>query len=306
MISKTKKLLKHLTLGLPFVLSACGGGGSSTPTKPLSSEQILGATKSVNSAGWILSYVDGLQAAGLEYLRDLPTTQGNNETSPDISVCTTSGTYTATWRIADTTRWTVGDTVTLNLTDCVKTNGYIYNGTETYTVANATYGASALFVTITSDLTDIRLSSQKTTLTISSNKTQLTRITRFDSTLNVYTLPATYQSSGSIVATLTTSEGHIASGSYTISDAQLEDVLGTTTFTRKATLVSSDGTYNNIVLMNTQAKSDVNGLVTYPKYQIAYANASITATVSSSTTVLSGDNADGSPISALINYKYFD
>ena len=307
---------KCLSLSLTFALSACGGGGggSSTPATPLTSAQILGATKSANSAGWILSSVDGLQGAGLSYLSLLSTTSGTNTTTSVLSVCTT-GAYSATWNISDITRWTSGDTITLNLTNCVKGDGYTYNGTETYTVTTVTYGTSTLDVTITSDLTHLTVSTPNsvlsstplTTLTFTSNNTQLTRTTTWDSTQNYYTYPATYQSSGSMLATLNTSAGNIASGTYTISQAKMEDIYSTSTAnTRQAFLVSSDGTYNNVVLKNMQAKSDNGGTVTYPKYLIAYANAAIIATVSSATTTLSGENSDGSLISSFISYKYFD
>ena len=316
MTSKMKLSWKCLSLSLTFALSACGGGGggSSTPATPLTSAQILGATKSANSAGWILSSVDGLQGAGLSYLSLLSTTSGTNTTTSVLSVCTT-GAYSATWNISDITRWTSGDTITLNLTNCVKGDGYTYNGTETYTVTTVTYGTSTLDVTITSDLTHLTVSTPNsvlsstplTTLTFTSNNTQLTRTTTWDSTQNYYTYPATYQSSGSMLATLNTSAGNIASGTYTISQAKMEDIYSTSTAnTRQAFLVSSDGTYNNVVLKNMQAKSDNGGTVTYPKYLIAYANAAIIATVSSATTTLSGENSDGSLISAFINYKYFD
>lgn len=316
MTSKMKLSWKCLSLSLTFALSACGGGGggSSTPATPLTSAQILGATKSANSAGWILSSVDGLQGAGLSYLSLLSTTSGTNTTTSVLSVCTT-GAYSATWNISDITRWTSGDTITLNLTNCVKGDGYTYNGTETYTVTTVTYGTSTLDVTITSDLTHLTVSTPNsvlsstplTTLTFTSNNTQLTRTTTWDSTQNYYTYPATYQSSGSMLATLNTSAGNIASGTYTISQAKMEDIYSTSTAnTRQAFLVSSDGTYNNVVLKNMQAKSDNGGTVTYPKYLIAYANAAIIATVSSATTTLSGENSDGSLISSFISYKYFD
>lgn len=318
MISKMNKFLKYLTLSLTLALSACGGGGggSSAPATPLTSAQILGATKSANSAGWILSSVDGLQGAGLAYLSLLSTTSGNNTTSNDLDVCPTSGSYTATWNIADITRWTQGDSITLNLTDCVKSDGYTYNGSETYTVTTATFGTNTLDVTITSDLTQLTVSTPNsglsstplTTVTFTSNNTQLTRTTTLDSTSNSYTYPATYESSGSMVATLNTSAGNIASGTYTVSQAKMEDTYSTSTAnTRQAFLVSSDGTYNNVVLKNIAAKERNNGVTTaYPKYLIAYANAAIIATVSSLTTTLSGENSNGSLISEFINYKYFD
>ena len=324
MISKMNKFLKYLTLSLTLALSACGGGGggSSAPATPLTSAQILGATKSANSAGWILSSVDGLQGSGLSYLKRLSTASGTDTTSTDLSVCT-RGTYSATWHITDPNisqansgSWTVGDFIALNLTDCVKSDGYTYNGTETYTVTTASYGTSTLDVTITSDLTHLTVSTPNsvlssaplTTLTFTSNNTQLTRTATWDSTQNYYTYPATYQSSGSIVATLNTSAGNIASGSYTISQAKMEDVFNTSdAYTRKASLVSSDGTYNNVVLKNIAAKESNNGVTTaYPKYLIAYANAAIIATVSSGTTTLSGENSDGSSIYSFIYYKYFD
>lgn len=316
MISKMNKFLKYLTPSLTLALSACGGGGgSSAPATPLTSAQIQGATKSANSAGWVLSSVDGLQGAGLAYLSLLSTTSGNNTTSTDLDICPTSGSYTATWNIADIARWTQGDSITLNLTDCVKSDGYTYNGSETYTVTTVPPAANTFEVTITSDLTQLTVStpnsgsssSPLTTLTFTSNNTQLTRTTTLDSTSNSYTYPATYQSSGSMVATLNTSAGNIASGTYTVSQAKMEDTYSTSTAnTRQAFLVSSDGTYNNVVLKNMQAKSNNGGTITYPKYLVAYANAAIVATVSSLTTTLSGENSDGSLISAFINYKYFD
>lgn len=320
MIPKMKPSLKYLSISLAFALSACGGGGgSSTPPTPLTSAQIQDAVKAANSAGWILSTLDGLQATGLKYLGALLTLSGNNTTANELTVCTTGGSYTATWLTADLTHWTQGDTITLNLTDCVKSDGYTYNGAETYTVTAVAYGASALDVTITSDLTQLTVntpnsassSTPLTTLTFASNNTQLTRTTTLDTSVNpnTYTAyPRTYKSSGSMVATLDTSAGNIASGSYTISQAKMEDVFSaSTTYTRKASLVSSDGTYNNVVLTNMEPKVSDNGVTTtYPKYLIAYANAGIIATVSSLTTTLSGNNSDGSLISALINYKYFD
>jgi hypothetical protein len=318
MISKMNKFLKYLTLSLTLALSACGGGGggSSAPATPLTSAQILGATKSANSAGWILSSVDGLQGAGLAYLSLLSTTSGNNITSTDLDICPTSGSYTATWNIADITRWTQGDSITLNLTDCVKSDGYTYNGSETYTVTTVPPAANTLDITITSDLTQLTVSTPNsgvsstplTTVTFTSNNTQLTWSRTWNSTSSTYTTPSTYESSGSMVATLNTSAGNIASGTYTVSQAKMEDRYSTSTAnTRQAFLVSSDGTYNNVVLKNIAAKESSSGFTTaYPKYLIAYANAAIVATVSSLTTTLSGENSDGSLISDFISYKYFD
>lgn len=323
MISKMNKFLKYLTLSLTLALSACGGGGggSSAPATPLTSAQILGATKSANSAGWILSFVDGLQSYGLSYLANITTSFGTDAIISDFSVCPNGGTYSATWRISvpyisptNLGSWTVGDFITLNLNDCVKSDGNTYNGSETYRVTTAAYGASTLDVTITSDLTQLTVSTPNsvisstplTTLTFTSNDTQISRTTTWDG--NQISYPATYLSSGSMAVSLSTSAGNIGSGSYTISQAKMEDVFNTSgAYTRKASLVSSEGTYNNVVLKNIAAKESNNGVTTaYPKYLIAYANAAIIATVSSGTTTLSGENSDGSSIYSFVYYKYFD
>jgi hypothetical protein len=314
-----KSISKFASLSLVLALAGCGAGGDTAAgATPLTSAQIQDATKSANSANWILSTVDTIQYIGFTYLANLQTLSGTNTTTTDLgTVCPNGGSYLATWLTNSTQYLTVGDTITLNLTNCVKSDGYTYNGSETYTITSATLPTPTTSEVIIKSVLDnltvttpqVMLSSTPlTTLSFSGTNMSFSRTQTLSN--NTYTYPKTYKSTGNLTANMTTSAGNIASGTYTISNATANDVFSSSSAHSLAySLTSSDGTFNNLVLTNTQPKeSTSSGLVisAYPIYQVNYSGAQITATVSASGTTLSGTNSDGSTISNIsLGSKYF-
>lgn len=313
MISEMKRSFKHLSLSLAFALSACGGGGgSSSPATPLTSAQIQGAAKSANSTDWILTTVDSIQYAGLNYLGNIYTTlSGTNTTSSDLGTVCTSGSYSATWNVGSTTEYSAGDTITLALTNCVKPGGFTYNGSETYTVTAVT----AEQVTVSSSLDNLTVSTANNLSGLSFSNSNMTYSKKITTGV-IY--PKTFKSSGGFTANLTTTAGNIASATYNISNAVLTDTWRNIASHEVAdSFTSSDGTYNNLVLTNTRAKVRTNFLPdgsgsfyteTFPKYLVQYSGASIQIeTADSYSSILSGTNADGSTISNInLNFAYFD
>jgi hypothetical protein len=313
MISIVKPSSKYLYISLAFVLSACGGGGgSSAPATPLTSAQIQGVAKSANSADWILITVDSIQYAGLNYLGNIYTTlSGTNTTSTDLGTVCTSGSYLATWNVKDSFAYTVGDTITLALTNCVKTGGYTYNGSETYTIT----GVSNQQVSISSSLDNLTVSTANNLSSLSFSNSNMT----YSKTITTGVIyPKTFRTSGAISATLTTTAGNIASATYSITNAMVTDTWRSVASHALAdSFTSSDGTYSNLTLTNTRAKVRTNFFPdgtgsfyteTFPKYVVQYSGASIQIeTADSYSSIVSGNNADGSTISNInLNYAYFD
>jgi len=301
MYSNFKTSLKYASLSLAIALSGCGGGGSSPSVTALSTAQIQDAVKSSNSADWIFKTVDSIQYAGYMYLNKLTTTlSGTNTTTADLGTLCSSGSYTATWNVGSATSFTLGDTITLTLTNCVKPDGYTYNGSETYTVMSMRdNGNSTDEVTISSSLNNLTLTTpQQTSLSFSSSNIIFTRNRTWSDSTSTYSYPMTFQSTGGINSIMSTSASNIASGTYTISNATLVDsYTNPSTHTIAASLTSSNATFNNVVLTNTQPRSIISSSTTaYPIYLIKYAGAQITATVSAFRTTLSGTNSDGSLI----------
>lgn len=309
MNSGKKTYLKCASLSLALALSGCGGGGgSSSSITILSTAQIQNVVKSANSADWIMSTVDSIQFTGYTYLNKIATTlSGANTTTADLGTVCSSGSYTATWNVGSATTFTTGDTITLNLTNCVKPDGYTYNGSESYTVTSlSNTGTSSDEVTINSTLDNLTVvtpqtslsNSTLTNLSFSNSNMTFTRERTWSSSTSTYTYPMTFKSTGGISSTMSTSAGNIASGTYTISNATVTDSFtNSINHTLATSLTSSDGTFNDVVLTNTQAKSIISSATTaYPIYLVTYAGARITATISAFRTTLSGTNSDGSPI----------
>jgi hypothetical protein len=314
MSSKNYQSLKHLSLSLAFALSACGGGGgdSSNTASPLSSTQAQGAAKSANSADWIMTSVEAIQYEGFSYLGRISTAlAGTNTTSTDLGTVCTSGSYAATWSVGSAASFSVGDTITLTLTNCVKSDGYTYNGSETYTINSVSSGQ----VTSSSSVNNLTVSTINNLSHLSFSNSHLS----YNKTITIgTTYPKTFKSTGGVTAVLTTTAGNIASGTYTISNSTLTDTWrAVDSHALTDSLTSSDGTYNNIELTNLRPKvrksflADGSGSYyteTFPKYLIKYSAASINVdVVDAYTSTLSGTNADGSIISnTSIGYAYFD
>ena len=313
MISSVKPSSKYLYISLAFVLSACGGGGgSSAPATPLTSAQIQGVAKSANSADWIVTTVDSVQYAGLNYLGNVYSTlSGTNTTSTDLGTVCTSGNYSATWNVGSPTAYSVGDSITLTLNNCVKTDGYTYNGYETYTIT----AVSNEQVAISSSLDNLTVSTANNLSSLSFSNGNMAYSKTITSGV---TYPKTFKSSGGISATLTTTAGNIASATYIITNIAMTDTWSSVASHALAdSFNSSDGTYNNLTLTNTRAKVRTNFLAngtgsfyteTFPKYLAQYSGASIQIeTADSYSSIVSGNNTDGSTISNInLNYAYFN
>jgi hypothetical protein len=304
--------LKFVSLSLALALSGCGGGGGgSSATTPLSNTQIQDAAKSANSADWIMTTVDAIQYAGFTYLGKIQTTlSGTNTTSIDLGTVCTSGSYAATWNVGSATSYTVGDTITLTLSNCVKPDGYTYNGSETYVITSTSIEQA----TSSSSLNDLTVSTINNLSSLSFSNSNL----NYSKTITTgTTYPKTFKSTGLITAVLSTTAGNIASGTYNISNATVTDTWSAVdSHALTNSLTSSDGTYNNLELTNTRAKVRINFLAdgsgsfytqTFPKYLVKYSGASINVeTVDSYTSTLSGTNTDGSTIAnTSIGYAYF-
>lgn len=319
MISKINPYLKSVSLSLVLTLSACGGGGSSTATTSLSATEIQNAVKSANSADWIMSTVDAIQYAGYTYLNKITTTlSGTNTTTPDLGTLCSQGSYTATWTVGSASAFTVGDTITLTLANCVKADGYTYNGSEKYTVMSmSNNGTSTDEVIFKSSIDNLTVTTPQTTfsdstltnLSFSNSDITLNRTRTWSPNTNNYTYPITFKSTGGVSSNMSTSAGNITTGAYSISNATVTyNYASSSSYTSATSLTSSDDTFKNVVLTNTQPKS-ASTIITidYPIYLITYSGAHITAKVSNSLTTLSGTNSDGSLISTkIINSSYFN
>lgn len=312
MILITKPSFLALYISLVFVLSACGGGSSSSPATPLTSAQIQGAVKSANTVHSILTAVDSLQYTGLSYLSNIKTAlSGANTTSTDLGTVCTSGSYSATWKVGSSSAYSVGDTITLVLTNCVKPGGYTYNGSESYTIKSLSDGQ----ITISSSLDNLAVMSATKLSSFSFSNSNIT----YNKTITTGArFPTTFKLSGGTTVNLTTTAGNIASATYNISNVLMTEKWGSAdSYELVNSFTSSDGTYNNLTLTNTRAKVRANYLpdgagsfytATFPNYLVQYSGAAIQIeTVDSYSSTLSGSNADGSAISKIsINFPYFE
>lgn len=124
-----------------------------------------------------------------------------------------------------------------------------------------------------------------------------------------YIRPYTFVSTGAVSANITTIAGNIESDSYALSNATLTDIWDTNSnHTYKMDLTSKSNNFKDIVLTNLTPAVGSSVLKSkHPVYSIRYSNASITATTSSSDTVLTGTNSDYSNINniRLGSSKYF-
>lgn len=323
---KFKSGIKLLSVSLSLTLAACGGGGGGGAPTPLTESQIKAATTSANTAHWLMSSVDGIQFTGFSYIGALGITgpaTGSNTTSVDIDppgnpLCS-SGSYSASWG-ANATGFVVGDYITLNLTNCVKADGYTYNGSETYTITAVSNSSSGTVeeITMKSDLSKLTVktpqtilsSTPLTTVTFSGNDGDMTFKRVRAKNGSIYTYPRTYTSTGSTTAVVTTIATNIVSDTYSLSNAVAEDNYtdANNTHTYKINLTSNTNNFKNIVLTNITPYAATGSITTtHPTYGIQYSNASIKATTTSSDTVLNGTNSDNSAINDIHLYssKYF-
>jgi hypothetical protein len=282
-------------LTLSLLLSACGGGGGSSAAAvtPLTSARIQAAAKSANSASFVLSVADSALDYGRLYLGAITVLTGTNTVlpSPIPAVCT-AGTYTASWTVGNTATIMTGDTVTLNLSNCVKSDGLTYNGSETYTVSSTAVGN----YNYSSNINNLRVTTSLSNISFSGSTLA------YKYTLSAgNTYPKSYVTTGNINAILTTSAGNIASGNYNITGGNKSTTLSNASNnTWSTSLTANDGT-NSYILSNTTPTAStynagVTTITTYPIYNIAYAGANIISTSYIGSTVLSGTNSDGSSI----------
>jgi hypothetical protein len=304
------KSIKYLFVGLCATLSACGGGGGDGSAKdiPLTDSQLLAVAKSANSADWSLTIVDTLQSQGMSYLIGhrktyftFPALSGSNTNVLDRNntpLCS-SGRYTATWNFKSLDYYAVDDTITVDFSNCVRSSGATYNGSEIFSITSSTLNGTN-YTTVTSNLNNLSYTSSKGSAISFSNADKITYTSSGTYLNNSYAYPFTYTTNASYTTKLVTTATNLEPGTYTVSNASmLTNYASDGNSTESASFNSSDGTYNDVIITNitpTKVTTENNiTTTTYPKNSLTYSGATINLkTNSSSSTTMSGTNTDGS------------
>jgi hypothetical protein len=306
-VSVTASAAGQTAVAKSFTLAAI------SPIVPLTTAELTTLTKSANTANFAIAAT----AAEAQYLFTMvstsgkpPASTGANQQFPTLSSTGTritspcvTGSYKASWSIANSTTVATDDYVEITYTNCVKSNGAKFNGKSSLTMV---VGSSATSYYGELDLINfVKTTSAGTIITVLNSALNYSYTNSTAVLSGVLTSKKEFGLSGSLTATLSATASNLQAGLKTYTSTNIFNSV--TYFTAPNTNVkyassfdSSDGTYTYVVTNNTPSVYTAGGaFVSNGNTSIVYNAAKLDVDHSNLSTTVTGVNTNGSAISAI-------